>query len=62
MVTVTKLQSRELTQAAISSVVQYALVIGNFSATSGLRVVEPNFRKCKCYSSVNSGTSEIHRI
>ena len=54
MVTAMKLQSTELSRAAaISCVVRYALVVGNFSATSGLRVVESNFRRCKYYSSVN---------
>jgi hypothetical protein len=53
MVTATKLRSRERTGASISSVVQYAVMVGNFSATSGLRVIESNFRSCKCYSALN---------
>jgi hypothetical protein len=51
MVTATKLRSRERTGA--SSVVQYAVMVGNFSATSGLRVVESNFCSCKYYSALN---------
>jgi hypothetical protein len=53
MVTAMKLRSRERTGAAISSVVQYTVMVGNFSTTCGLRVVESNFRRCIFYSAVN---------